>query len=83
MEVISVAKFTHAERHIVKSLIAALTIKRIPDKEIIKNIVDETNKTISERTLYKLRQSIKRDSYKWYTKSDKIDTLTFMNIAKE
>ena len=68
MEVTSVAKFTYQERHIVKSLIAALTIKRIPDKEIIKNIFDETNKMISERTLYQLRQSIKKDSYRWFTK---------------
>jgi hypothetical protein len=66
VEVISVAKFTNEERHIVKSIIATLSLKRIPDKEIISMIYDRTNKMISERTLYELRQSIKRDSYEWY-----------------
>jgi hypothetical protein len=59
-------KFTNNERHIVKSLIATLSLKRIPDKEIIEIIYSQTNKMISERTLYDLRQSIKRDSYQRY-----------------
>ena len=59
-------KFTNGERHLVKSLIATLSIKRIPDNEIIKIIFEQTNKMISERTLYDLRQSIKKDSYQWY-----------------
>ena len=59
-------KFTNGERPIVKSLIATLSLKRIPDKEIIEIIFNQTNKMISERTLYELRQSIKKDSYQWY-----------------
>jgi hypothetical protein len=59
-------KFTNGERHIVKSLVATLSLKRIPDKEIIEIIFNQTNKMISERTLWDLRQSIKKDSYQWY-----------------
>ena len=59
-------KFTNGERSVVKSLIATLSIKRIPDNEIIQIIFEQTNKMISERTLYDLRQSIKKDSYEWY-----------------
>ena len=43
-----------------------LSIKRIPEQEIIKAIFDQTNKTITERYLYLLRQQIKRESYHWY-----------------
>ena len=43
-----------------------LTIKRIPDNEIIKNIFDQTNKTISKQALNGIRNRIKRDSYHWY-----------------
>ena len=59
-------KFTNGERSVVKSLIATLWLKRIPDNEIIQIIFEQTNKMISERTLYDLRQSIKKDSYEWY-----------------
>jgi hypothetical protein len=59
-------KFTNEERPIVKSIITTLTIKRIPDNEIIKEIHDQTNKTITTRALYDLKQSIKKESYHWY-----------------
>ena len=36
------------------------------DKEIIKIIFYQTNKMITDRALYDLRQSIKKDSYHWY-----------------
>jgi hypothetical protein len=61
-----VGKFTKEERPLVKSIIASLSIKRIPDPEIIKEIYNQTNKTIGRRALYDLKQSIKRDSYHWY-----------------
>jgi hypothetical protein len=61
-----VGKFTNGERHLVKSLIATLTIKRMSDKEIIESIFNQTNKTITRKALYELRQSIKKDSYDWY-----------------
>ena len=43
-----------------------LSIKRIPEQEIIKAVFDQTNQTISERYLYAIKQQIKRDSYHWY-----------------
>jgi len=43
-----------------------LSIKRIPEQEIIKAIFDQTNETISERYLYDIKQQIKRESYHWY-----------------
>ena len=49
-----------------KSIVAMLTIKRIPDSDIIKNIFDETNKTISKQALCDIRKRIKRESFKWY-----------------
>jgi hypothetical protein len=61
-----VGKFLNGERTLVKSIVATLSIKKIPDNEIVKAIYDQTNKTITTRTLYDLRQSIKKDSYQWY-----------------
>jgi hypothetical protein len=43
-----------------------LSIKRIPEQEIIKAVFDQTNETISERYLYSTKQQIKRESYQWY-----------------
>lgn len=60
------SKYTNEERTLVKSIVANLTIKRIPDNEIIKEVFNQTNKTISRSGLYNVRQQIKRDSYKWY-----------------
>ena len=59
-------KFTNGERIAVKSIIASLSIKRIPDSEIIKEIYAQTNKTLSRSGLYRVRQSIKKESYHWY-----------------
>jgi hypothetical protein len=61
-----VAKFTSAERSLAKSVLATLSIKKIPDAEIIKEIERQTKKSIGRRSLYDLRQSIKKDSYHWY-----------------
>ena len=43
-----------------------LSIKRIPEQEIIKAVFDQTNETISDRYLYAVKQQIKRESYHWY-----------------
>jgi len=51
---------------LIKSTVAVLTIKRIPDNEIIKNIFDQTNKTISKQALCGIRNKIKRHSFNWY-----------------
>ncbi len=60
-------KFTCAERILLKSIVATLSIKRIPESEIIKEIFDQTNKTVTTRYLSYLKQQIKKDSYHWYT----------------
>ena len=59
-------KFTCTERLTVKNIVAMLTIKRIPDAEIIKSIFDQTGKTTTVSNLTRIKQEIKRDSYQWY-----------------
>ena len=60
------SKYTAAERTLVRSIVANLSLKRIPDREITSEIYQLTNKTLSKSGLYRIRQAIKRDSYKWY-----------------
>ena len=59
-------KFTCTERLTVKNIVALLTIKRIPDSEIIESIFDQRGKTTTVRNLTRIKQEIKRDSYHWY-----------------
>ena len=59
-------KFNAAERALIKSIVAMLTIKRIPDSDIINEIFKQTNKTISKQALCGIRNRIRRDSYHWY-----------------
>lgn len=59
-------KFPRRERNLIKNIVANLTIKRISDQEIIKVIFNQTSKTISDKSLRYIRQSIKRESFKWY-----------------
>jgi hypothetical protein len=44
-------KFRHEQRVEVQSIVADLTIKRIPEKLIIKHIEQQTGQTITDRTL--------------------------------
>ena len=60
------SKFTNAERQLVRSIVGNLTIKRIPDPEIAKEVFNQTNKTLSRTGLFYIRQSIKKESYQWY-----------------
>ena len=60
------SKFTIEERTQIKSIVATLTLKRIPEDEIIQVVNHQTNKSITRMTLYNIRQEIKRDSYQWY-----------------
>ena len=60
------SKFTFEEKTQIKSLVATLSLKRIPDNEIIEFIFHQTNKTITRMSLHNIRQQIKRDSYEWY-----------------
>jgi hypothetical protein len=59
-------KFTAIERTNLQNLIANLSIKRVPDNEIMKEVFNQTGKTISRKTLVNVRQRIKKDSFKWY-----------------
>jgi hypothetical protein len=61
-----VGKFTTEERALVKSIVATLSIKRIPDPEIIKEVYEQTHKTVSRITLFNVRKAIKKESYHWY-----------------
>jgi len=61
-----VSKFTNDERSTIQNIVANLTIKRIPDPLIIKHIFNDTGKTITRKSLWNIRQRIKKDSGKWY-----------------
>ena len=61
------SKFTYAQRALVKSIIASLTIKRIPESEIQNEIYRQTGKTITKTGLFRIKQIIKRESFKWYS----------------
>lgn len=61
------SKFTRNERNLVKSIVANLTIKRIPESEILDEIHRQTQKAITRKSLYNIKQSIKRDSFNWYS----------------
>ncbi len=61
------SKFTIAERAIVKWIVSSLTIKRIPEPEIIKEVYKQTNMTVSRTGLYRIKQAIKKESFKWYS----------------
>lgn len=60
-------KFTSPERNLIQGIVANLTIKRIPDCEIIREVSSQTKKSISAKSLYNIRQRIKKESSKWYS----------------
>jgi DNA-directed RNA polymerase subunit RPC12/RpoP len=66
-------KYTATERTLVKSIVASLSIKRIHETEIMKEVFNQTNKSLSRSGLYRVKQSIKNDSYEWYTTLMKSD----------
>ena len=59
-------KFTREERSLVKSIVAALSM-RIPESEILKEIERQTHKTITTKFLYYVKEQIKKESAKWYS----------------
>jgi len=61
-----VSKYTIAEREQVKTIVSLLTIKRIPDPDILQEIQRQTGKSINRKSLWHIRQQIKKESYKWY-----------------
>lgn len=60
-------KFTASERLLIQNIVCNLSIKRIPDNEIIKEVYEQTKKTISKVTLFNVRKRIKKESSKWYS----------------
>ena len=60
-------KFTATERILIQNIVCNLTIKRIPDNEIIKEVYEQTKKTISKVTLFNVRKRVKKESSKWYS----------------
>ena len=62
------SKYTYAERQLLKDIVASLTIKRIPEPEILAEVYKQTNKTLSHSGLFRVKKSIKLESYKWYSK---------------
>jgi hypothetical protein len=62
-----VSKFTSAERTTVRSIVATMSIKKIPESEIIREIERQTSKVVSRRFLGNIKQQIKKESAKWYS----------------
>ena len=60
-------KFTFDERNKIKTIVTTLTLKRVSDNEITKEIEKQTGKIITRQYLYNIRQQIKKESYDWYT----------------
>jgi hypothetical protein len=61
-----VPKFNASERTLIKVIVARLTIKRLPDSEIIAEVRRHTNQTITKQSICNVRQRIKKESFKWY-----------------
>ena len=59
-------KFTSAERILVKSIIASLSIKRMPEQDIIDEVYRQTKKTLTKSGMFYIRKDIKKESYQWY-----------------
>lgn len=62
----SKSKYTLSERTLIKNIVASLAIKKTSNNEIIKEIYQKTNKTITRKEIYNVRQRIKKDSYQWF-----------------
>lgn len=60
-------KFTATERMLIQNIVCNLSIKIIPDNEIIKEVYELTKKTISKVTLFNVRKRVKKESSKWYS----------------
>jgi hypothetical protein len=53
-------KFTSAERILVKSLVASLSIKRIPEDLIVAEIYNQTKKSLTKSGLFYVKEAIKK-----------------------
>lgn len=61
------SKFTSAEKATVRSIVATMSIKKIPESEIIREIERQTSKVVSRRFLGNVKQQIKKESARWYS----------------
>jgi hypothetical protein len=61
-----VSKLTNGERTLTKSIVAGLSIKKISEADIIKEIYQQTNKTITRKEIWNIRERIKKESYYSY-----------------
>jgi len=52
-----VSNFTNAEKSLVKSIVATLSIKRTPNNKINQEIYRQTNKTVSRMTICSTRKA--------------------------
>ena len=75
-------KFTSAERILVKSIVASLSIKRIPEQDITHEVYRQTNKTLTKSGLFYIRKDIKQESYQWYERMRK-DQFEYIHEFKE
>jgi hypothetical protein len=57
------SKLTNEDISLIKKLVATMSLKRIPDNEIISGIENKLNKFLTRQTLYNIRHSIKNDSF--------------------
>lgn len=62
----SKSKYTLGERTVIKNIVASLAIRKTSNNEIIKEIYQKTNKTVTRKEIYNVRQRIKKDSYQWF-----------------
>jgi hypothetical protein len=59
-------KFSIDERKQLKNIVANLSITRLADSEIAKEIERQTGKSITTKQIYNVREQIKKDSFEWY-----------------
>ena len=72
------SKFSYTERSQIKDIVATLSLKRITDEQIIEFIQGQTNKTITARSLRRIRQRLKVESFNCTQRCVRVDTNTFM-----
>jgi len=60
------SSFTNDERVLIKNIVAKLLIKKVSSAEIIEEVYQKTNKKITSKEIYNVRESIKKDSYHWF-----------------
>ena len=48
------------------NIVANLSLTRLSDIKIAKEIERQTGKTITTKPIYNIRQQIKKDSFEWY-----------------